>query len=77
MDVATIKGVVERLRKKGLVEVSSDPNDKRRAVLSLSPDSLDIMSELTLAGKKISDLTLAPLSSAEQKTFLNLLRKLG
>lgn len=77
MDVATIKGVVERLRKKGLVEVNSDPNDKRRAVLSLAPDSLELMSELTLAGKKVSDLTLAPLSLAEQKTFLKLLRKLG
>ncbi len=77
MDVATIKGVVERLRKKGLVDVRSDPKDKRRAVLSISEGSISSIPELMEAGQKISNLTLSPLSAAEQKSFLKLLRKLG
>jgi len=77
MDVATIKGVVERLRKKGLVDVSSDPNDKRRAVLSISEEHAGLIPGLMEAGQKISDLTLSPLTSAEQKSFLKLLKKLG
>ena len=34
MDVATIKGVVDRLRGKGLVTLNPDPNDKRRTTIS-------------------------------------------
>ncbi len=77
MDVATIKGVVERLRKKGLVDVDSDPKDKRRAVLSIAKGSIAAIPELMEVGRKISSLTLSPLSAAEQKSFLKLLKKLG
>lgn len=77
MDVATIKGVIERLRKKGLVEVNSDPNDRRRAVISIPKDRADIVPELFEAGHNVSNLTLSPISSSEQKTLLRLLQKLG
>jgi DNA-binding MarR family transcriptional regulator len=77
MDVATVKGVVERLRKKGLVEVNSDPNDKRRAILSIPADQAAIVPMLHEAGLKISKLTLSPITKSEQKTFLRLLKKLG
>ena len=77
MDVATIKGVVERLRAKGLVEVSADPNDKRRTILSIAPDHLDMVPQLHAAGHAISKLTLSPLTQAEQASFLRLLKKLG
>lgn len=77
MDVATIKGVVERLRKKGLVEVNSDPNDKRRTMLSIPRSKMHVVPDLLEAGEKISNLTLSPLTAAEQKTFLRLLGKLG
>lgn len=77
MDVATIKGVIERLSKKGLVEVNPDPNDKRRAILSIPKDQTKIIPDLFEAGKKISSVTLSPLSSAEQKTFVRMLKRLG
>ncbi|MEB8385678.1 MarR family transcriptional regulator [Rhodobacteraceae bacterium KMM 6894] len=77
MDVATIKGVVERLRKKGLVEVNSDPNDKRRTMLSIPRSQTKIVPDLLDAGETISKLTLSPLSASEQKTFLRLLSKLS
>lgn len=37
MDAATIKGVVERLDKRGLIQRSADPDDGRRLLVSLSP----------------------------------------
>ncbi len=77
MDVATIKGVVERLRKKGLVEVSSDPNDKRRTILSIPKEQAGVVPELREAGHKVSNLTLSPMTTSEQKTLLRLLKKLG
>lgn len=77
MDVATIKGVVERLIKKGLAVARPDPNDKRRSLLSIPPDRIGMVPTLYEAGEKITRLTLSPLSAAEQKTLLRLLAKLG
>lgn len=77
MDVATIKGVVERLRAKGLVNVRSDPKDKRRTIISIPAEHAQIVPELHAAGHTISNLTLSPLSSAEQKSLLRLLKKLS
>ena len=37
LDVATVKGVVDRLTAKGLVVVSPDPRDGRLRIVSLSP----------------------------------------
>src|SRR5579862_647117 len=36
MDVATIKGVIDRLTARGLTETSPDPDDGRRLLVSLS-----------------------------------------
>lgn len=77
MDVATIKGVVERLNKKGLVEIDTDPNDKRRAILSIPADRVNIIPDLYEAGTRISSVTLSPLSAAEQETFVRMLKRLG
>ncbi len=37
MDVATIKGVIDRLTARGLTETSPDPEDGRRLLVSLDP----------------------------------------
>lgn len=77
MDVATIKGVVDRLRKKGLVDFAADPNDKRRLNISIAEGQNELIPQLQTVGHDISRLTLSPLTPSEQKTFLRLLKKLG
>ncbi|MEP5729851.1 MAG: MarR family winged helix-turn-helix transcriptional regulator [Sulfitobacter sp.] len=77
MDVATIKGVVDRLKVKGLIVSEPDLVDKRRAVISLSARGAAMVSELKKAGLKISAETLAPLNTKEQKTLLTLLNKIS
>ena len=76
MDVATIKGVVDRPRDKGLVKAEKDPGDKRRVLLSLSGAGVELLQAMYAQGLRISHETLAPLSAAESRTFLELLRKL-
>jgi len=76
MDVATIKGVVDRLRHKGLTRAAADPNDKRRMLISLTEEGTDLLERMRAIGRKISDETLAPLSKEEQTTFLALLIRL-
>lgn len=76
MDVATIKGVVDRLRQKGLVETTPSEQDKRLIVVTLSPQGRRLIRRATDQGHKVSADTLAPLDAAERAQFLTLLKKL-
>lgn len=77
MDGATIKGVADRLRHKGLTRTIPDPDDKRRMLISLTEEGKTLLARMTGRGRQISAETLAPLSPAEQARFLDLLGKLG
>lgn len=76
MDVATIKGVVDRLKAKGLVETQADPRDKRRMAISLTGAGQQMMNALKTSGHEISRATLAPLSEAESQALITLLKKI-
>ncbi|MFV2034541.1 MAG: MarR family winged helix-turn-helix transcriptional regulator [Halocynthiibacter sp.] len=76
MDVATIKGVVDRLHKKDLVALAPDTLDKRRMLISLTDGSRAMIDTLHALGRAVSAQTLAPLSASESSTLLRLLRKL-
>jgi DNA-binding MarR family transcriptional regulator len=76
MDVATIKGVIDRLRTRKLVTVRSDLKDKRRFVVEPTEETKSYADLLKQAGLLISDLTLDPLKTKERDLFLKLLKKL-
>lgn len=76
MDVATIKGVVDRLKRKGLVVLEPDPTDKRRTIIRPTETALEMINTLHDAGHRISNATMEPLSPAEQSTLIRLLRKI-
>ncbi|MEP1443160.1 MAG: MarR family transcriptional regulator [Hyphomicrobiales bacterium] len=75
MDAATMKGVVDRLSKRGLVCTKPDPSDQRRILVELEPLAYSLLDEMLERAHKISDETLAPLKKAEQKQLINLLKK--
>ena len=77
MDVATINGVVERLKKKGYVEATDDPADARRRRLDLTPQGRALVGQMTGAAQEITRETLSPLTPRESATFLALLRKIA
>ncbi len=77
MDVATIKGVVDRLRGKGLVTLNPDPKDKRRTTISATVADPELRDKLHDMGRRITEKTLAPLSRTERGTRLRLLSKLA
>ena len=76
MDVATIKGVVDRLRQKGLVSTEPFQNDKRRSLISLTPKGTAMIEGLETSGHDITRETLAPLNASERQKFITLLKKL-
>ena len=77
VDVATIKGVVDRLYKRGLIDLKPDPEDKRRTLITLKPKTKNMMKELHAAGEKISDETLRQLTASEQERLIQLLTKIS
>ncbi|WP_342237303.1 MarR family winged helix-turn-helix transcriptional regulator [Inquilinus sp. OTU3971] len=76
MDAATIKGVVDRLGKRGLIETRPDPEDGRRLEVALSPSGRALAERIVPNAHRITEETLAPLDEAEQATLVELLRKL-
>ena len=77
MDVATIKGVVDRLRAWDLVYVKPDPSDKRRALVVPTEGTKAIEQDLKDADHQITKETLEPLSVSESEMFLTLLAKIS
>ncbi len=76
MDVATIKGVIDRLTARGLTETSQDPEDGRRLVVSLTRAGLQLAEKLAPNALAITRETLGPLDARERETLMALLNKL-
>ena len=76
MDVATIKGVIDRLTARGLTETSPDPDDGRRLLVSLSRAGQQLAEKIAPNALAISKETLAPLDAKERETLFMLLNKL-
>lgn len=76
MDVATIKGVIDRLTARGLTETSSDPQDGRRLLVSLTRAGQVMAEKAAPNALAITKETLAPLDAKERETFIALLSKL-
>lgn len=77
MDAATVKGVIDRLKARGLVEVSKHEVDKRRLLVNLTAQGREAIERLIPLARAITEETLAPLSAKEAATFMRLLAKLA
>ena len=76
MDAATIKGVVDRLAKQGLLITAADPVDRRRLTVTLSADGQALFTKYRDAAIAVSAQTVGPLSQSERTTLLALLARL-
>jgi MarR family transcriptional regulator, lower aerobic nicotinate degradation pathway regulator len=76
MDVATIKGVIDRLTARGLTETRPDPADGRRLLVSLTRAGQQMAEKAAPNALAISRETLAPLDAKERDTLVALLNRL-
>lgn len=76
MDAATIKGVVDRLARQGLVTTGPDPADRRRLTVALTPAGETLFRSRMGTALEVSDATLSPLSEAERQALSDLLARL-
>ena len=76
MDVATIKGVIDRLTARGLTETGADPEDGRRLRVTLTRAGQQLAEKVASNALAISRETLAPLDPREREILVALLSKL-
>jgi len=77
MDAATMQGVIKRLFARKLIERRPDADDRRRLVLRLTPAGKALVDAAVPVGHEITEVTLAPLTTAERAAFLAVLRRLA
>jgi MarR family transcriptional regulator, lower aerobic nicotinate degradation pathway regulator len=77
MDAATIKGVIDRLTKRGITATTPDPADGRRLMVALTREGEAIFERGKPMAERITAATLEPLSAVEREAFVALLRRLG
>lgn len=73
MDNPTIKGVIDRLTRRGLTTSGPDPADARLLIVSLTEAGRAAIERALPRAREITEMTLAPLSAAQRAQFLSLL----
>jgi DNA-binding MarR family transcriptional regulator len=76
LDAATTKGVVDRLEARGLVTARPDARDRRRRAIALTDKGRAAADAAVKVARQITRQTLVPLTAAEQRSVIRLLRKL-
>ena len=76
MDVATIKGVVDRLRVRDLISSEPLESDRRRLMLAPTRKGRALYRKYATQAAEVTRQTLAPLDADEQRQLMQLLERL-
>jgi DNA-binding MarR family transcriptional regulator len=76
MDASTIRGVVNRLIKRGLVDSRPDKADARLLLIGLTREGAQLYRTLAPLALEITEETLSPLGKDERETLMRLLDKI-
>src|SRR5476651_369993 len=77
IDAATVRGIIERLRVRELIELQTNPDDRRKVTVQLTRAGQSLVEQITPTALRISELTMGELNEAERVAVLYLLRKLS
>jgi len=76
MDAATIKGVIDRLSKRGFTKARPDPADGRRLLVALTEQGAALYDRARPIATCVTEETLSPLNERERAQLLALLARL-
>lgn len=76
IDLSTVRGVTERLKKRALVSLRTDEADGRKVIVHLEPSGQELILGLIPTMRLISDKTLDPLNGAECIALEYLIQKM-
>lgn len=77
MDEPTVRGIVERLKWTGLVNVVHEPGDKRYATVTLTSLGQSTVAETLPHAQQISELTFGDLNAEERLQLTGLLSRIS
>jgi len=77
IDLATVRGTIERLSDRGLVTYSRDKADRRQVIAKLTPEGLEVVEKMVPAARRISEATVQRLNPAERVALNYLLTKIS
>jgi DNA-binding MarR family transcriptional regulator len=69
----TVSLIVSDLSRRGVLVRREDDTDRRRRIIDISPDSRDAIAQWLSPGARAWRQALAPLTPAEQRTFVDTL----
>ena len=75
MDPATTRGVVERLRLRGMISLDSDSKDRRKVIVKILSPGSSFLRTMDPVMPQVTDATLQPLNAAERLALQFLLLK--
>ena len=75
-DPATFGSVITRLEARGWVQREPDAGDRRRKLLSVTPEGAEVAQQMKRAVAKVQQRILGPLEGAEREQLLGLLGRL-
>ena len=77
VDQTTIRGIVDRLKARGLVTLSRDKGDARKVIVSVTGAGRELLDVMVPRARSITELTLEGLNPAERLALLHTLRLLA
>ncbi|MGQ3673297.1 MarR family winged helix-turn-helix transcriptional regulator [Xanthobacter sp. TB0136] len=76
VDQATIRGVIDRLKKRGLVALFKDEQDGRKVMTTLTAQGSALLEQMIPCAARITELTFGPLNPVERTALLYTLRRM-
>lgn len=77
LDPSRLANVLDTMEKRGLVARHRDPLDRRRHVVSITPEGGEVLDRLRALARAMADEFLAPLAPDDRETFHRLLLQLA
>lgn len=76
IDQATVRGVMDRLKSRDLLQVAQDAADRRKVMVTLTEAGRALVGEMVPFAEKITTETFGDLNPAERVAMIYLLRKM-